>query len=136
MRLPVVPGRWFLISRSPTLIAGRVRKRRALVSDHAAEAAQRVSMSALLRGLSPGHGIRAMALPIRDTSGAGITAFAGGGQASATLMNFEFNRVTVSAATVPPYDSVALPPSLVGYGIIVVNATANTIQVFGSGADT
>lgn len=62
-----------------------------------------------------------------------ITAFAGGGQTSATLLANELNRVgTVATAA----DSVKLPASAAGLTIIVANHGANSMQVFGSGTDT
>ena len=73
----------------------------------------------------------------------GITAFAGGGQASATLLTAQFNKVA-TVATIA--DSVKLPPitpvpfSLASIApsthVIVRNAGANSVQVFGSGTDT
>lgn len=68
-------------------------------------------------------------------AGAGITAFAGGGQVGATPLPNKVNRVTVSVAVAPPFDSVVLPASLPGAEVIVVNSTLNPIQVFGLGAD-
>lgn len=72
----------------------------------------------------------------RESFSAPLTAFAGGGQAGATPLPAMFNRVTISAATAPPFDSVLLPAALGGQDIIVVNATNNPIQVFGTGTDT
>lgn len=65
----------------------------------------------------------------------GITAHAGGGQASATLLTAQYNRVdTVATAA----DSVKLPPpSFVGQVIAITNNdSADSLQVFGSGTDT
>lgn len=65
----------------------------------------------------------------------GITAHAGGGQASAVALTGAVNRVdTVATAA----DSVALPaPTTVGQQIVVINnAAVNSMQVFGSGTDT
>lgn len=62
-----------------------------------------------------------------------ITAHAGGGQASATPLTKELNRLTTVATT---GDSVLLPPSAAGLTIIVINHGANPAQVFGSGSDT
>lgn len=63
-----------------------------------------------------------------------ITAHAGGGQASATLLSALVNSVdTVATAA----DSVKLPvPTKVGQVCIISNTTANATQVFGSGTDT
>ncbi len=65
-----------------------------------------------------------------------VTAFAGGGQASATPLTASLNRVNVSTAVAPPYDSVKLPAATAGNYVFVVNTTSNPIQVFGSGTDT
>lgn len=65
-----------------------------------------------------------------------VTAFNGGGQASATALTQQVNRVTTTVATAPPYDSVKLPAATAGAMVIVVNATNNPIQVFGNGTDT
>jgi hypothetical protein len=65
----------------------------------------------------------------------GITARAGGGQASATLLTGQTNSVdTVATAA----DSVKLPPpDFVGQQIHVLNNdSADSMQVFGSGTDT
>lgn len=62
-----------------------------------------------------------------------ITAHAGGGQSSATPLTTEMNRVTTVATA---GDSVALPASAPGLTIIVENAAANPMQVFGAGTDT
>ena len=67
-----------------------------------------------------------------------ITAFNGGGQSSATALAALINKVTTTVATAPPYDSVKLPAATggpLGF-VVVVNATANPIQVFGTGTDT
>lgn len=62
-----------------------------------------------------------------------ITAFAAGGQSSATQITNEVNRVTVAAN---PGSSVKLPLALAGLTIYLVNAAPNSIQVFGTGTDT
>jgi len=64
----------------------------------------------------------------------GITAFSGGGQGSATALTGIVNSVdTVATAA----DSVKLPaPTYAGQMVYVVNSTANSMQVFGSGTDT
>ncbi len=68
-----------------------------------------------------------------DTAQDGLTAHAGGGQALALPLVREMNRLTV-VATVG--DSVALPPSAAGMGILVLNHGAQAAQVFGAGTDT
>lgn len=64
-----------------------------------------------------------------------VTAFAGGGQTSATLLKPGINVVTVVATAA---DSVKLPlASQVGQAVVVINAdSADSMQVFGSGTDT
>lgn len=58
-----------------------------------------------------------------------ITAFAGGGQASATQLTARYNQLdTVATAA----DSVKLPLALPGTSIFINNATATAAQVFGS----
>ena len=61
-----------------------------------------------------------------------VTAFAGGGQASATQLTMEVNRVTTVATA---GDSVKLPASVPGLTIYVINKGANPMQVFGLGTD-
>lgn len=64
---------------------------------------------------------------------AALTAFAGGGQASATLMGFGANVVNVVATAA---DSVKLPPAIAGKVVFVRNTTATSMQVFGGGTST
>lgn len=63
-----------------------------------------------------------------------LTAHSGGTQAAALLLSAAINRIsTVAAAN----DSVKLPVSVAGMSIAVINgAASNSMQVFGSGADT
>lgn len=63
----------------------------------------------------------------------GITAFAGGGKASATPLAAQWNRVTTVATA---GDSVLLPPAVPGLPVTVINAGANDMQVYGQGTDT
>lgn len=62
-----------------------------------------------------------------------ITAHASGGQASATALTNQVNRVTTVATAA---DSVVLPTSAVGLVIFVINAGANSLQLFGVSPDT
>ena len=63
----------------------------------------------------------------------GIVAFAGGGQGSATALTAVVNHViTVASAN----DSVKLPVWGAGLIIYVVNAGANSLQVFAASAQT
>lgn len=63
----------------------------------------------------------------------GITAFATGGQASATQLSAQFNLIgTVATAA----DSVALPVSAAGLIIYIANQGAHAVQVFGVTPDT
>lgn len=62
----------------------------------------------------------------------GLTAHAGGGQGSATPLPAMINRVTTVASIA---DSVVLPASQPGLQIMVVNAGANSMNVFPLGTD-
>jgi hypothetical protein len=66
---------------------------------------------------------------IRDmvTARTGITAFAGGGQADATVLGAAFNRVTTVATAA---DSVKLPAARAGASLVVTNAGAESMNVF------
>lgn len=57
----------------------------------------------------------------------GLTAFAGGGQGSATPLTGNINRVTVCATAA---DSAKLPPATVGRRVSVYNAGAASCNVF------
>ena len=62
-----------------------------------------------------------------------VVAAAGGGQLAATLMSPDINRVT-TVATIG--DSVRLPLATSPISVVVINNTANSMQVFGTGTDT
>jgi hypothetical protein len=62
-----------------------------------------------------------------------LTAHAGGGFASGTVLTSAMNRITSVANN---GDSVLLPPTAPGLSITVVNATTGSIQVFGTGTDS
>ena len=68
----------------------------------------------------------------------GYTAYVGGGQAGAVLMEAEVNQVAVS--TVTGIDSVRLPATTTdpykARRVTVVNDSAYAIQVFGTGSDS
>lgn len=68
-----------------------------------------------------------------ESSQDNITAFAGGGQASATQLNAEVNRITTVATA---GDSVKLPSAQPGLTVLLINKGANAMQVFGFGTDT
>jgi hypothetical protein len=70
---------------------------------------------------------------LQESAADNITALAGGGQAGATLLTNEINRVTTVATA---GDSVLLPVSLPGLSVAVINAGANAMQVYGNGSDT
>lgn len=57
----------------------------------------------------------------------GITAFATGGQGSAVLLTTQINRVTTVATAA---DSVKLPVSVAGMNITLINAAANSLNLF------
>lgn len=88
----------------------------------------------ILGGISVGGFLNKGAVFVPGSVVTGIVAHAGGGQGSATLLTGQFNSVdTVATAA----DSVALPPaSYPGQEVEVVNNTATSMQVFGSGTDT
>lgn len=66
--------------------------------------------------------------PAPKSTANGITAFAGGGQASATQLAAGINRVTTVASAA---DSVKLPQAVPGRAIVVINAAAaNAMDVF------
>lgn len=62
-----------------------------------------------------------------------ITANPGGGQLNATPLSQDVNRI-LTVATVG--DSVKLPLATSPTFVIVINATSNAVQIFGSGTDT
>lgn len=68
----------------------------------------------------------------RDGTTRGIIANPGGGQTNAVHLTSEFNKVTTVASA---GDSVLLPPSRDGLQRFVVNAGANTCNVFPSHGD-
>lgn len=67
------------------------------------------------------------------TTANGLTAHAGGGQASGLLLTASINRITtVTSAN----DSVKLPPSVAGTSITVINAAAaNSMNVYPSSGE-
>ena len=79
--------------------------------------------------------------PMASTTDTGITATASGTQANAVLLTAQFNKVATVATSA---DSVKLPQisavpntlGCIGSSVIVRNAGASTLQVFGSGTDT
>ena len=88
-----------------------------------------------IASLSVGKFVNTGAIFVPGSTATGLTAHAGGGQASALALTAQYNRVdTVATAA----DSVKLPaPSFIGQEVEVMNnAAANSMQVFGSGTDT
>ena len=65
--------------------------------------------------------------PLLENVAPPLTAKAGGGQSGATLLTGDLNVVTTVATAA---DSVILPPMVPGRGIVAVNATANSMNVF------
>lgn len=65
----------------------------------------------------------------------GLTARAGGGQASATQLNYGINRLSTVATL---NDSAALPPAIAGAQVIVINDGAAAAKIYGvnGGSDT
>jgi hypothetical protein len=64
---------------------------------------------------------------------AGITAFAGGGQGSATALTKYLNQVATVATS---GDSVKLPAALAGSEIVVINDGASSMNIFPSTGET
>jgi hypothetical protein len=87
---------------------------------------------ALLSGKTSFTGLSLVGL-FGESASDSLTAHAGGGQASALVLTSELNRVSTVATS---GDSVALPVSFAGLTIIVENAGANPMQVYGAGTDT
>lgn len=71
--------------------------------------------------------------PLTYSSATGITAFATGGQASATQLTEEFNEVSTVATA---GDSVKLPAAVAGLNCIVFNDGAATLALFPATGDT
>ena len=70
---------------------------------------------------------------IQNSVSTGLTAHAGGGQTSALALVQALNVVTVVATA---GDSVRLPASATGRYVVIVNAAALPLQVFGASTDT
>ena len=69
---------------------------------------------------------------IYETAAGGITAFAGGGAASATLVSAQTTRISVVASR---GDSIKLPAAVPGLELVVINDGANVAAVYPSGTD-
>lgn len=91
-----------------------------------------LEVSNLLTGVSSFTDIHMTGL-LYESATDGITAHAGGGQASAVALTTEVNRVTTVATA---GDSVKLPASAPGLTVIVINHGANSLQVYGAATDT
>lgn len=63
----------------------------------------------------------------------GVTAFAGGGQTNATLLQDGCNNISTVGTAL---DSVKLPPAIGGTLVLVANNGGKPVQIFGSGIDT
>lgn len=71
--------------------------------------------------------------PINYSNATGITAFATGGQASATALTEEINNITTCATA---GDSVKLPAAVAGKTVIVKNSGAAALDIFPASADS
>jgi hypothetical protein len=78
-------------------------------------------------------GVQTYSLPNVYDVNTTITAFAGGGQGSATALTGEYNNVTTVASA---YDSVALPTAVLGQKITVKNSGAAILSVFPAASDS
>lgn len=72
-------------------------------------------------------GVKTFLTHLIRASGTGITAFAGGGQSSATVLSKDINRVTTVATA---GDSVKLPAAVAGMEVIVINDGASSLDIF------
>jgi hypothetical protein len=71
------------------------------------------------------------------SSATAVTAFSGGGQASATSLSADFSNITTATASSPPYDSAKFSAvGAPGQDRPIANNAANPVQLFGSGSDT
>lgn len=82
---------------------------------------------------SGGSGGTTFTIPITYSNATGITAFATGGQASATALIEEINDVTICATS---GDSVKLPTASAGLRITVKNSGAASLDVFPNTSDS
>jgi len=74
---------------------------------------------------------------LTHSASTGVTAFSGGGQASATQLTNEFSNITTATASSAPYDSVKpSAASVAGQKRFIANNAANPIQFFGNGSET
>jgi hypothetical protein len=64
-----------------------------------------------------------------------VTPFSGGGQSSATALTTMFNNVSSSVASSAPFDSVKLEAATAGTWCVVLNSSANNIEVYPAGTD-
>ncbi len=89
-----------------------------------AQNANNTSLTASITALSAG---------ILQGGASGLTAHSGGGQGSALALTAAINSVGTVAAIA---DSVALPTSVAGAIVVVINDAALALQAFGAGTDT
>lgn len=68
-----------------------------------------------------------------ETASSAVTAFAGGGQASGTLLTSQYNLITVCATN---FDSVRLPSAIAALTIVVKNVGAAILSVFPFSGDS
>jgi hypothetical protein len=78
-------------------------------------------------------GTKTFSSPILATPAVGLTAFATGGQASATALTASYNEVSTCATA---GDSVKLPTAVAGYAITVKNNGAAALDIFPNTSDS
>ncbi len=88
---------------------------------------------ATLSGANTYLGAQTFSVPNAYSNATGITAFAGGGQASATALTKEQNNVTTVATA---GDSVKLPAAVAGLKITVKNSGATALDIFPASGDS
>jgi hypothetical protein len=86
----------------------------------------------LTQGAQTIAGVQTFTSPQVLSSGTGITAFAGGGQASATALTAQYNLVTTVASN---FDSVKLLTAVTGQIQVVKNTGAAILSVFPNTSD-
>lgn len=125
----VLPGLFSALPTIPTLPVGTVFT----TTDQGSVSWNGTAWVSASTGSSPVFGNVTLTGYLVESFNDNITAHAGGGQALATALTAETNRITTVATT---GDSVMLPPSKAGLTIIVTNHGNNPMQVYGQGTDT
>ena len=73
---------------------------------------------------------------LTHSSNTAVTAFSGGGQASATILTKEVNNITTASASSAPYDSTKFQALSAGQIIWLTNTSGNPVQHYANGSET